>query len=63
MKIPNNWEFQLYTFLSIIIKLWSLVKGLTFKIFNKVLTEKQKKDRYYHHVKGTNMSILQVKKY
>lgn len=54
MKIPNKWEFQLYKFLSLVVKLWSLVKGLTFKIFNNIITQKQKKDSYYHHVKVTN---------
>ena len=33
------------------------------EIYNTILTEKQEKYQYYHHVKCINMNILQVKKY
>ena len=33
------------------------------KNYNRILTKKQQKYQYYHHVKLINMNILQVKEY
>ena len=33
------------------------------KNYNKILTEEQQKDQFYHQVKLININILQAKKY